>query len=74
MLIREIPMYYGGGRMMINAGAMHSSGIELSIEAIPVQTKNFSWYLKGSYSSNNHVITSYSIHYTKLYEHHLQRN
>ena len=31
--------------------------IELSIEAIPVQTKNFSWYLKGSYSSNNQYIT-----------------
>ncbi len=57
MLIREVPSYYGGGKMMINAGEMHSSGIELSFEATPIKTKNFSWYMRGDYSSNNQYVS-----------------
>ena len=42
---REIPAYYGGGYQYINVGAIGVNGSELGIEANPVRTNNFSWYM-----------------------------
>lgn len=57
ILLREIPLYYGGGKMMFNSGEMNSTGIELSLDVIPIETKNFQWQIRANYSQNNQSIS-----------------
>lgn len=41
----------------LNAGSMRNSGIELAINAVPVQTRNFSWGIGANvYKQNNEVV------------------
>ena len=42
---RRYPTYDGGGMQYINVGAIGVNGKELNIEANPVKTKDFSWYV-----------------------------
>jgi TonB-linked SusC/RagA family outer membrane protein len=41
-----------------NLGAMENKGFELTINAIPVQAKNFSWILDFNFATNKNEITS----------------
>jgi hypothetical protein len=53
ILQRDIPYYYGGGKQYINAGKINVNGMELGIEAIPIQTQNFFWDIGFNYSTSN---------------------
>ncbi len=45
-----------------NIGAMENRGIELSINTVPVQTKDFRWDLDFNFANNNNKITSLPNH------------
>ncbi len=47
-----------GGTQIYNYGAMYNKGIELAIDATPVQTKNFNWNLNFNFTHNKNRITS----------------
>lgn len=46
--------------VLSNVGSMYNKGIEVSINAIPVQTKNFTWSTNFNFSSNENMVTSLS--------------
>jgi TonB-dependent starch-binding outer membrane protein SusC len=54
---RNIPYYYGGGQQYINIGSIHVTGSELDLEAIPVETDNFSWHIKFNISASTQTVT-----------------
>jgi TonB-linked SusC/RagA family outer membrane protein len=51
---KNIPLYNGGGTFWVNQGHVKNRGIDLTIDAYPVQTKDFSWEttLAGGYVKN----------------------
>jgi TonB-linked SusC/RagA family outer membrane protein len=54
---KQIPDYNGSGTFWVNQGQVKNSGIDMMIDAIPVETKDFSWEttLTGSYVKNEVV-------------------
>jgi len=53
---RTIPDYYGGGQEYFNIGAIQNNGKEFSIELVPILTKDFMWFSRFNYSTNNQFI------------------
>lgn len=55
LLKKTIPNYDGGGSYWVNAGEISNRGIDVSINALVVDSKNFSWNttLNGTYLKNN---------------------
>ena len=47
-----------GGRIFANGGSMNNKGIELSLNATPVKTNNFSWNTALNLASNKNEVTS----------------
>lgn len=54
---RDIPIYYGGGRMFVNVGSIQVKGIDLTIEASPIVKRNFSWDLIFNFSKSKQKVT-----------------
>jgi hypothetical protein len=52
IIMRDIPLYYGGGRMFINIGKLQNSGKEFSLEADVINTKKFAWLTSFAISTN----------------------
>lgn len=50
------PIESGVGSLLINAGEIQNKGIEISVDATPVTTKNFSWNTALNYSRNRNLI------------------
>ncbi len=46
--------------VLSNVGSMYNKGIEVSINAIPVQVKDFTWTTNFNFSSNENMVTSLS--------------
>jgi len=53
---RDIPYYYGGGKQYINVGEISVTGFEFGIEANPVRTEYFDWYMKFNFSTSKQVV------------------
>jgi TonB-dependent starch-binding outer membrane protein SusC len=58
IVMRNTPMYYGGGRMYYNLGETRNYGSEIDLELEPISNINFSWISNFSISKNNQVITN----------------
>ena len=43
---------------ILNAGNIQNKGIELTLNAIPVQTRNFMWNVNANWSKNNNMVLS----------------
>lgn len=56
IMIRDIPFYYGAGRMMINIAKVTNEGREMSLDLDIVNTKNVQWSTSFGISTNNLVI------------------
>lgn len=58
----NLPMnsYSGYGSKKINAGDIQNQGIELMINAIPVETKDFTWDMMINFSKNNNKIIEFT--------------
>jgi TonB-linked SusC/RagA family outer membrane protein len=54
-----VPPYLTGS-MLINAGRMKNDGLEILINTVPVQTKNFQWNTGFTYSTNRNKLVSLS--------------
>ena len=57
LIQRTIPLYYGGGVFYQNIGEMKNSGVELSLEIIPLDRPDFTWMIKAGYATNHQTIT-----------------
>jgi len=56
IIMRDIPYYYGGGKMYLNIGCITIAGIEIGIESVPVQTQKFTWLLKFNFSATEQEV------------------
>lgn len=52
--------YYPVGTMIANVGKMTNRGIELSINAVPIQTKDLTWNTSLNFSHNKNKVVSLS--------------
>lgn len=66
LLQATMPASSGYESAMINVGSMRNCGIELSITAIPVQTKNFTWTSTLNFGMNNNTVTALANNQTTL--------
>lgn len=66
LLQATMPASSGYESAMINVGSMRNRGIELSITAIPVQTKNFTWTATLNFGMNNNTVTALANNQTTL--------
>lgn len=55
---RKIPTSIGFTDKIVNSGVMENKGIEVSINAVPVKTKNFTWDMTFNISKNNNKVVS----------------
>ena len=46
--------------VLSNVGSMYNKGVEVSLNVIPVQTKDFTWTSNFNFSSNENMVTSLS--------------
>ncbi len=55
LLQKSIPNYDGGGSYWVNAGEISNRGVDITIDANIINTKDFSWNstLNGTYLKNN---------------------
>jgi len=60
LIRRTIPYYYGGGEMYQNIGEMKNSGIELSLEVVPIRNKSSYLSSRFGFSTNNQYISKLS--------------
>jgi TonB-dependent starch-binding outer membrane protein SusC len=44
IILRDIPQYYLGGKIMYNIGKISNNGIEFSLKLEPFNLQNFNWY------------------------------
>ena len=62
-----VPSGTGYTSMVRNAGEISNKGTELSIEAVPVETKDFTWTVRGNYSKNKSEVVELAPGVTRLY-------
>ena len=51
-----VPQTSGAGAIIVNAGELSNSGIELQINALPIETENFSWRSIVNVSKNKNKV------------------
>ncbi|WP_242689169.1 SusC/RagA family TonB-linked outer membrane protein [Pedobacter sp. SYSU D00535] len=57
ILTRVIDRSSGFSNMLINLGQVNNEGLELSVNAKPIKTKNFNWSTNFIFSANRNTIT-----------------
>jgi TonB-linked SusC/RagA family outer membrane protein len=60
LLTIPLPVATGYSNQYINAGNIENHGIEITLNATPVKTRNFSWDLSGNFSLNRNKVISLS--------------
>lgn len=58
------PSIVPGGRIAVNGGNLENKGIELTLNATPITTENFSWSSTFNLAHNKNLVTSLSNPYT----------
>ncbi len=58
LLSQQISRTTGFTGFINNVGSLENKGLELSVNVIPVETKNFSWAVNFSYTHNANKVTS----------------
>ena len=54
---RKVPYLSGYATRWVNQGTINNRGVELSLEVVPLSTKNLEWILSGNFSINRNSIT-----------------
>lgn len=57
IMSKSISRTSGFRSITTNAGSVRNSGIEVTIEGSPIQTKNFSWTIGGNFTYNKNQMT-----------------
>ncbi len=60
LILRTVAPSSGGSSLVTNDGTISNKGWELLVNAIPVQSRNFSWNFSGSISHNKNKVISAS--------------
>ncbi|KIO43483.1 SusC/RagA family TonB-linked outer membrane protein [Sanguibacteroides justesenii] len=55
---REVPLENGVSKMYINSGDMTNKGWDISLNVMPIRTKDFMWRIGTSFSHNDNKIES----------------
>lgn len=58
LLLEPTSLTTGFGGVSKNIGAMENKGVELTLNAIPVQTRNFNWNVNFNFATNKNKITA----------------
>lgn len=58
LLHATLPSSSGYTSAMINIGSMQNRGLELSLELVPVRTRDFEWSLNGNIAFNRNKVTA----------------
>lgn len=53
---RKVPYLSGYSTMWVNQGTINNKGLEFTVEAVPVATKDFEWMIGGNLSLNRNTI------------------
>lgn len=53
---RKVPYMSGYSTMWVNQGTINNRGVEISLEAVPIASKNFEWIISGNFSINRNTI------------------
>jgi TonB-linked SusC/RagA family outer membrane protein len=56
MILRDIPYYYMGGKLMYNVGLIYNHGMELNLELNIINNVHLSWSSEFSISFNQQVV------------------
>ncbi|MDP9229216.1 MAG: SusC/RagA family TonB-linked outer membrane protein, partial [Bacteroidota bacterium] len=60
LILRTVAPSSGGSTIATNDGTIANTGWEVTLNAMPLQTRNFSWNLSGSVSHNKNKVISAS--------------
>lgn len=60
LLQATIPASSGYTSAMLNIGSMRNTGVEFTIDAVPVRTRNFEWNLNLNIAANRNQVTALS--------------
>lgn len=66
LLQATMPSSSGYENAMINVGSMQNKGLELSLTAVPVRTRNFNWTSTFNIGMNDNRVTGLSMNQTTL--------
>ena len=55
---RNVPLASGYSTRWVNQGTILNKGLEISIDTVPVKTRNFEWDLSGNISFNRNTLQS----------------
>ncbi len=58
IVLVDVDPIVGASNMKINAGEINNKGIELSVNATPVKTKDFTWSINANWSKNINKLVS----------------
>jgi len=57
LILYDVPATSGVTRIWQNMGELKNSGVELTVNVVPVVTKDFRWDLRFNYAMNNNEVT-----------------
>jgi TonB-linked SusC/RagA family outer membrane protein len=60
LLTIDVPVATGYANEYINAGNLENHGVEVTINATPIKTRDFSWDLSGNFSLNRNKVIALS--------------
>lgn len=55
---RTLPLESGAGTMMDNLGSVLNRGVELAVNAVVINAKDFNWTVNGSFTKNHNEIVN----------------
>lgn len=58
LLSATIPATSGYQTAMLNVGSMQNKGLELTLDAVPVRTKDFEWSMNFNIAFNRNIVTA----------------
>lgn len=57
LLLAELPASSGYTEAMLNVGSMRNSGVEVTVDLVPIQKKNFTWSFNFNIALNRNTVT-----------------
>jgi outer membrane receptor for monomeric catechols len=60
IIMRDIPLYYGGGKIFLNIGDIEVRGFETDFELALIEKKNIKWIVNGNFFTSSQKVTKLS--------------
>jgi TonB-linked SusC/RagA family outer membrane protein len=62
----SIPLNSGAQTILGNIGDIQNKGMEISLNAAIIKTKNFGWSITGNWSTNKNILLKSNVKFTKI--------